>query len=526
MNAGVPLSPSASSHSRIAIVLCSIVALVAVLALRLTGPSDLYDQTQPKTIAYTTDIIVHGGSHWVLPVERGELPATKPPLYNWLAAPGVKWMGFNSEIAHKLPSTAAMLACWLLLVRLGRGIRCDELGWLAAMMFASSYAIFKLGFLARPDMLLMLWMLIAWICATREFITNSRGGNAVVFWLAVALAGLTKGPAAFVIVVYALLAARYVAGDWRAIRRLHPAVGMLFTLLVCGAWVYGVWRINPTHLKQELWFNEIYGRVTGTGREGAREGTLVWLREMPYLSFYFITRFLPWTIFAILATWVMWRNRQRTVIGPSSANPTRAPDLWMRAAAMFMLLTIGLFSLSVGKRSDYVAIAYPQTALLAAWWLQRDSTREFLLGFKLTPPIAATTLAALSLAFVSYYDHQQIWAPQPGFGNAIRQFVDESTTAMAARPSPVLNVSAGQTHLQAVLGIAEADQRREIANTIELGEAFWVIAGRTQNAPHEFDLWLRQRRMPATAEAVVRSTELPRDAGWPGQVTLWRVTPR
>src|SRR5688572_30822432 len=110
-------APASSTAGRRRLVISAIAMLIAMMTLRYLGPSDLYDQTQPKTMSYTTDIIVHGGSHWLLPFERGELPATKPPLYNWLAAPAVKWLGFNSEIAHKLPSIAAMLACWLIIVR-------------------------------------------------------------------------------------------------------------------------------------------------------------------------------------------------------------------------------------------------------------------------------------------------------------------------------------------------------------------------------------------------------------------------
>ena len=49
-------------------------ALVVLFVGRVLGPSDLWDQTQPKTVSYTTDIIVHGGSHWILPIERGVEP--------------------------------------------------------------------------------------------------------------------------------------------------------------------------------------------------------------------------------------------------------------------------------------------------------------------------------------------------------------------------------------------------------------------------------------------------------------------
>src|SRR5262245_54482471 len=97
-------------------------ALAALLVGRMLGPSDLWDQTQPRTVSYTTDMRIHGGSHWILPIERGEVPATKPPMYNWLAAPMVRWLGFNNEIAHRFPSIVAICLCWLIVVRLGNSI--------------------------------------------------------------------------------------------------------------------------------------------------------------------------------------------------------------------------------------------------------------------------------------------------------------------------------------------------------------------------------------------------------------------
>src|SRR5690554_347651 len=119
---------------RVALIGSSMLGLVWILIARMLGPSDLWDQTQPKTISYTTDIIVHGGEHWILPLERGALPATKPPLYNWLAVPMVKLLGFGSEVAHKFPSILAICLCWLVLVRLGRRLDANNdgsVGWLA-----------------------------------------------------------------------------------------------------------------------------------------------------------------------------------------------------------------------------------------------------------------------------------------------------------------------------------------------------------------------------------------------------------
>src|SRR5690606_4244122 len=157
---------SSAWHQRLAVI--AIVMVVTMIFARWLGPSDLFDQTQPRTLSYTADIIANG--NWVLPIERGEVLATKPPLYNWLAAPFVTLAGPSSELAHKFPSVLSFLICWLLIVRLGREIDHDlrgTLGWVAGMAFALHYTMFKLAWLARPDMLLTMWLLIGWLSVTR-----------------------------------------------------------------------------------------------------------------------------------------------------------------------------------------------------------------------------------------------------------------------------------------------------------------------------------------------------------------------
>ena len=155
--------PGNRAWSRLYAVL-AVAALLCVLAGRILGPTDAWDQSQRITIAYTTDMLVNG--RWVVPAERGGKPATKPPLYNWLAAPAVAAAGYSSELAHKLPSVVALVLCFVVVVVLGRrvipGGTNNGAGWLAGVMFLANYTIFKIGYLARPDMLLVLWMFVGW----------------------------------------------------------------------------------------------------------------------------------------------------------------------------------------------------------------------------------------------------------------------------------------------------------------------------------------------------------------------------
>jgi 4-amino-4-deoxy-L-arabinose transferase-like glycosyltransferase len=100
-------------------ILTAILAILSFLVLRLTGPGDLWDQTQPRTIAYTVDMVSRGGEAWILARDSDGVPATKPPLFNWLATPGAWAFGTHLDWVHKLPSLAALLVTIAVVVRLG-----------------------------------------------------------------------------------------------------------------------------------------------------------------------------------------------------------------------------------------------------------------------------------------------------------------------------------------------------------------------------------------------------------------------
>jgi 4-amino-4-deoxy-L-arabinose transferase-like glycosyltransferase len=539
--------------------LSSIAALICVLIARALGPSDLWDQTQPKTVSYTTDILVHGGDRWILPIERGTLPATKPPLYNWMAAPLVRLCGFESEIAHKFPSIAALCLCWLIVVRLGRWLDQDgdgSVGWLAGLAFVSNYTIFKLGFLARPDMLLTLWLLLAWITSTAVIagrtLAVSRGmanaacamprtASIIAFWTCMALAGLTKGPPALVAVIYALVAARFIGGSWRSFNALRWWWGLPAVLLINGAWVLGVWRINPEHVRTVLWGEEVFGRITGAGPEGGGEGFIGWLTTLFNLAIYFLVRFLPWSIPAIAMMWSLRRcglkprmNTDEHGCGHSlttssssfSSSSIRVhpcssavPLFWLRSAAIFVIVVIGVFTLSAGKRADYIAAAFAPGSLLAAWWLLRMKP-----ALGLRAPWLAPTLAGLTLAAMTWVNHRLPLAPSHGFGDEIERFVVAAAQAMAKEPLPVITCWTGETHMQAMLGLSQKDDSDAALDLARSGEVFWLLAGPRFAEPHDAGEWIERRRR-VRAVAVLRSSELPRDRGWPGTVALFRIEP-
>lgn len=338
-----------------------VVSVVIVAIARVTCPSDLYDQHQPRTIAYTADMVVNG--HWILPVDAAGVPATKPPLYNWIGALAVVATGSWSEWVLRLPSVLAaavtllitmVAAGWMCPEPLHDGIPADERKQRVrvVMLFAGAawvtcYPVMKLAYLARPDMVLAACMSASWALATIALRPECqrRWAWSLAFWLCVGLAALAKGPPALAGVLYALLAAKLIHGRWSAFNRLYWWWGLPLALAIGLSWLYLAYRINPVHVNEVLLGKELAKRVT-------RDGPLGPLLKVYQMPLHFIVRFLPWTVpfvFALIA--VPWRKWASHTIAPGL--------LWVFTLLLF-------FTLGSGGRADFLAPAYGPAAGVAA----------------------------------------------------------------------------------------------------------------------------------------------------------------
>ncbi len=372
----------------------TIVILIAILVARIAGPSDLWDQTQPRTAAYTVDMLTRGGDAWILARDAEGQFATKPPLYNWLAAPAVALFGRGSEIAHKLPSMLAMCAIVALLVRWGEAWR-RSLGWLAALMWLACYPIFKLGYLARPDMLLCLILLLGWHCATTVIIREDAHANhtwrrVVAFWICVALAAWTKGPVAVVLPTYAIVATFCFHRSLRPLQRLAPIPGIIGSLILGVAWYVLAYFLQPQHVQDTLIYAEVIGRISGNGPEGGHRGFQGILLGVATMPLYFLVRFVPWSVAAILGALALLSRAGDPLPRWRRVDHGRT----LLAGCLWTVLLIALFSLSSGKRADYIAPAYAPAALVAAWWMLCDPYSPVRRLFWL-PPLAATIVIAI-----------------------------------------------------------------------------------------------------------------------------------
>lgn len=454
-NAGDPTSPYRVGRPSRALRVAAAGIVVLLLLLRLTQPSDLWDQSQPRTISYTTDIVENG--RWILPVEPGVKPATKPPLYNWIAAPFVASAGHACEIAHRAPSVLATL---VLLVAMGRWI--PRLlpalpagsGWCAGAIMLATYPVFKLSALARPDMCLVAATGLGWMSGAA--CVAAAPGRSIArwrlqFWAATAAALLAKGPPGLLLPLWAGAMACVIARRRERRAPLSFAIGLPLALVPIGAWVVAAAMLDPAHVRDELLHAEIAGRVTGLGPEGGGGGPWRIVTGILVMPFYLVVRFLPWSIPGLLGIWMLRPGAARRDEPAAACGPDQRRVL--EGAALFVLGAVVFFSLSAGKRADYLAVVATPLAVLATWGLHlaaRGTARR---------AVVVLTSAAMAAAITGLALHSRFGgaAPARGFGDAIGRAAREARAAAGAAWPEVRLVGLGAGPLRALLGRAQPD---------------------------------------------------------------------
>ncbi|MFG0328326.1 MAG: ArnT family glycosyltransferase [Phycisphaerales bacterium] len=471
--------------------------ILSVLA-RASGPSDIHDQTQPKTLAYSMDLARHA-SNWALPMEVGERYATKPPLYNWLAAPFVALTDGRSVFAHKAPSVLAYVAIagllWLVASRMAPR---TPVAAFAVMAFAVGPSWFKLAYLARPDTVLTLWLILGWIAGTALVLPGPAPSRRSVFgwrialWGAGSLAILTKGPPALAIPVHALTlgalataaaAARSRDGAGRlqccgrgaalAVRRTGMWWGLPLMLGVGAMWVGIAYLVDAEHTRQVLLGDEIIGRVTGTGPEGVKEGPWDFVRTAPNMPFYFLVRFLPWSVLFVGALIDLFgADRDGRVRGWPDGDRSPAEHRWILSSLVYIAVVIVGFSLAAGKRADYIASAFVPAALVVGWWLW---ARGWRLGAQ--APWGVVGLAAATLLVLTVVERRLGYGVKYPLGDSLEAFAEEANRAIDGRPLPVEFFEVERRPLQAIMGFAQRDlDPAEALDRIEARAPLWLVA--------------------------------------------------
>ncbi|MEM7627391.1 MAG: glycosyltransferase family 39 protein, partial [Planctomycetota bacterium] len=356
--------------------------------------------------------MAEGEASWLVPHYFDRPHLTKPPLTYWFMAASMRVLG-DGEWALRLPAALAGTATLAVVFGFTRRRYGLNAAVTATAILSVTPMFVVLSRLATTDSFLGLFCTAAMasgILAVRE----RRQRWAVVFWVATALALLTKGPAGFLPAAALLLwlAWKRPPGGWSA---LQPWLGLPAAAIPVLAWAGLIASRHPE--VWEIWRYETFDRAVGAG-------------DHPEPWWFFgpvgLVGLLPGS--AVLVGWliVRLRNRVRATRGEAAhhsqtatanSDPTAMNQDHLRQDAPFWVLVIVLifavFTLIAGKLMSYLLpLAAPIVWLvLCVLYFKKWNYKNYLsrLTPKIRPPYlwftALIIIAALALAEDHLYSH-------------------------------------------------------------------------------------------------------------------------
>ncbi len=318
-----------------------VLLLGALLFLGWLGSHDLWAPDEPYFAEGAREMIVDG--KWAVPHVNGVVSTDKPPLFFWLIALASLPFGAVTPWTARLPSALAALGTLTITMALARRFYGTRTAALAGTVLATSYLFWEKARWSQTDSVLcfLIWCALGSFALYRSGELSSRRAG-IIFWAAMALAVLGKGPVGVLLPLGITLAVLAGDRDLGGIRRITPWPSLAIFAGIITAWIvfatvggggeYSVWGalkehfiergIHGYHHKQPPWY---YAEV------------------LPAIL-------MPWTFLAPGALLLAWRRRT-------------TPDRFFLTVACFVVL---FFSISTEKRELYVLPAFPAFAVMIA----------------------------------------------------------------------------------------------------------------------------------------------------------------
>jgi 4-amino-4-deoxy-L-arabinose transferase-like glycosyltransferase len=361
------------------------VVIGAGIGLRNPWPAD-----EPVYSLIARDMLTHG--KWLIPMVGGDYFQDKPPLLFWMQAAGY-WLTGSLKIGFLLPSLLAGLGTLLLIYDLGRRLWNREAGFYAAMLLLFTVQFTLQSRRAQLDALLMFFTTLSLYCLFRQLLLKDGWKWAVGAGVAAGLGALSKvvGFFSFLVLLPWLFA---VVRKWPGVKWERPWPLWILSGLACAAviaaWLLPVWLAarHDAGIRDyfhELVFVQTFGRYVDP-----------WHHYRP-IWYYLQVMATAWLPLVLLLPWLVPRWREAL----------RAKDVRVLLPLGFVIVYVGFFTISSGKRDVYILSALPMLALPAGYLLpallRLRAVQRTLLGFA----ALLVALCAAAWVWLSFIDAQR-----------------------------------------------------------------------------------------------------------------------
>jgi 4-amino-4-deoxy-L-arabinose transferase-like glycosyltransferase len=312
---------------------------------------------------------------------------------------------------YRLPSLVGALATVLLTYWAALAMVTRRRAFLAAAFMAASLLLGAEARLAKTDAVLAACCVAAMGALARAFFGRdgrTSTANALVFWVAIGLSVLIKGPIGPMIAAFAVAALSWRQRSARWLILLRPWLGLVIAALIVAPWFVAIAIETKGAFFAEAVGKDMLAKVGG-GQERH------WGPPGTYLVLFFVT-FWPIAAFAAIAVPAVWRDRRSDVVAfllawivPAwllfEAVPTKLPHYVLPLYPAIAILTARALTaghVEAGRRAaratilllSLVPIAMLAAAAFAGIWLGDG------VPFVSLPVIAIAALLALFAEFV------------------------------------------------------------------------------------------------------------------------------
>lgn len=335
-------------------------ALVYVGSLFSPGLQDDADSTHAE--AAREMLVTHD---YVTLKVNGNRYLEKAPLMYWAVSLCYLCFGVN-EFAARLPAAASMFLLVLLAMRWGRRAFGDRAAIYAGLFVTTAAGCYLFTRILIPESILSLFIAASFYFFATALESVQSETSTPWRWYAayacVALAVITKGLLAIVVVGLSLLLYLAISGEWRRWREFRLFTGTLLFLAIAAPWHILAGIRNPGF----FWFyfvNEHFMRFLGKRIPkdyNKQSNSLYWTLHLVWL--------FPWSLYLPVAlrrpitNWMARRKRARAETASSPLNFRSRTELLCLAWAG---VTLVFFSFSTNQEY-YTFPAYLPILLLIA----------------------------------------------------------------------------------------------------------------------------------------------------------------
>lgn len=325
---------------------------------------------------------------WITPHFNNFSYLDKPPVFFWAVASSFK-VGGLSEASARFPSALAALLTVFLAWFLARRMFKNSTALYAGIVLATAPLVVVFARDVIFDMTLTLFVTGAMVCYwLRETGSEQRKLLDVLFFAAMGLATLTKGPVGFLLPLLSVAVYQALRKNFGRLKDLNWGLGLATFFAVTLPWFIAVSMRHPDFPGYAFWQESLERFATGHSH---RAGPIYY-----YLIIY-LAGFLPWGFFLLYAgihRVGRWRELRRE----------------QQAPVLFLLSWAGLifvfFSISQSKLPGYFLPAMvPLSILMAKVWTGPESAQDGRAPDWLTGGFATLIALGIIIAAVPHFQH-------------------------------------------------------------------------------------------------------------------------